>query len=285
MKYTDGKGIKTQIGFVAGSICKKEGIMFCPSCVAEDIKKYGEAYFHRVHQVEGVIVCPEHDCILKTYPIKRNEVSRLKYIMLESSAIKDYKHEFVDNPKLDMLKDIAMAVKYLLNTPLNNYDLNWVRKKYRQLLSENGFLTTGGHIRQRELYEAFKAFYPDELLDTLESNIDLANEYNWLKVALREKYRVIHPIRNILLLLFLCHDIKIFFDDKPREPKGYRHFPCLNPACEDYRKLVVTKYTLSYDYKSGKNVITLYCECGFIYSRKENDDIYKLRRIKNFGPL
>lgn len=49
--------------------------------------------------------------------------------------------------------------------------------------------------------------------------------------------------------------------------------------------MVVTNHTLSYDYKVRKNIITLYCDCGFVYSRKENDDIYKLGRVKRFGAL
>lgn len=228
MKNTDGKGIKSQIGFVAGSICKKEGLTYCPMCIDEDIKEHGEAYFHRVHQAEGVMVCPEHNCMLKTYPVSISNVSRLKFIMLEPSIVKDYGLEFIGNPKLNKLKDVAVGVKYLLNTSLDNYDQKKIHKKYKQLLNEKGFTTTGGHIKQKELYEAFKAFYSDELLDALQSNIEFDNEYNWLKVALREKNRVVHPIRNILLILFLCHDIEMFFEDKLIESKGHRYYPCLN---------------------------------------------------------
>lgn len=87
MKNHDGKGIKYKIGFVAGSICKKEGLMYCSECVKEDIEKLGEAYFHRIHQVQGVYVCPKHKCYLKKYPISNRDRSRIEFINLDCSFI------------------------------------------------------------------------------------------------------------------------------------------------------------------------------------------------------
>lgn len=37
---------------------------FCPECIAADKYKYGYAYVHRMHQLTGVTVCPEHGCRL-----------------------------------------------------------------------------------------------------------------------------------------------------------------------------------------------------------------------------
>ena len=37
---------------------------YCPACAAEDRERYGETYWHRVHQIRGVAVCPEHGCRL-----------------------------------------------------------------------------------------------------------------------------------------------------------------------------------------------------------------------------
>lgn len=285
MKFTNGKSIKTQIGLISGGICKKHELMYCPMCIADDMKSFGEAYFHRVHQAEGAFVCPTHKCLLKNYPIKRGYISRLKFIKFQTDAIDDYNCKFIKNPKLYMLVNIAEGVRYLLNTQLDNYDQKRVQEKYKILLYKKGFITSDGRVRQREVYEAFREFYPNELLDILESNIDPDNEYNWLKVALRGGKRVIHPIRNILIILFLCNDIKTFFEQKKVNKSSHKYFPCLNPVCDNYRKLVAKNYSISYDYKIKENIITVYCDCGFVYSRKEKDDMYKLGRIKNFGTL
>ena len=40
-------------------------LKYCPLCVAEDRKKYGETYWHRIHQVRNMLICPTHRCKLE----------------------------------------------------------------------------------------------------------------------------------------------------------------------------------------------------------------------------
>lgn len=39
-------------------------LRYCPACVANDRDQYGEAYWHRIHQLIGIHVCPVHRCCL-----------------------------------------------------------------------------------------------------------------------------------------------------------------------------------------------------------------------------
>ena len=43
---------------------KERYLRYCPLCVNEDRQKYGETYWHRMHQMIGVDVCPIHFCAL-----------------------------------------------------------------------------------------------------------------------------------------------------------------------------------------------------------------------------
>lgn len=43
---------------------KARMLCYCSMCVQEDRRKYGETYWHRSHQMEGVKVCPKHRCYL-----------------------------------------------------------------------------------------------------------------------------------------------------------------------------------------------------------------------------
>lgn len=43
---------------------KELWLKYCPLCVAEDRKKYGETYWHRIHQVRNMLICPTHRCKL-----------------------------------------------------------------------------------------------------------------------------------------------------------------------------------------------------------------------------
>lgn len=43
---------------------RKRYLRYCPVCVKEDREKYGETYWHRIHQMIGIEVCPRHGCHL-----------------------------------------------------------------------------------------------------------------------------------------------------------------------------------------------------------------------------
>lgn len=65
----DGKGLYTRLGIVAGSICRKNGLFYCPECATNDIEQHGEPYFHREHQLQGIDFCAHHELKLMKYPI------------------------------------------------------------------------------------------------------------------------------------------------------------------------------------------------------------------------
>lgn len=39
-------------------------LRYCPLCVENDRKQYGETYWHRLHQLQGIKICPIHGCYL-----------------------------------------------------------------------------------------------------------------------------------------------------------------------------------------------------------------------------
>ena len=39
-------------------------LRYCPLCAKEDREDYGEAYWHRIHQLQGVKICSQHRCYL-----------------------------------------------------------------------------------------------------------------------------------------------------------------------------------------------------------------------------
>lgn len=42
----------------------RQHLRFCPCCVDEDRRTYGETYWHRIHQLDQVNICPIHGCRL-----------------------------------------------------------------------------------------------------------------------------------------------------------------------------------------------------------------------------
>lgn len=58
-------------------------LKYCPYCVAEDRKKYGETYWHRRHQIRGLNFCYKHGCRLSESNIEICQ-SRGKFVCAEN---------------------------------------------------------------------------------------------------------------------------------------------------------------------------------------------------------
>lgn len=50
-----------------GRFCFLEPLRICPECMKEDVSKYGTAYYHRIHHIPSVSICPYHGCGLIEY--------------------------------------------------------------------------------------------------------------------------------------------------------------------------------------------------------------------------
>ncbi len=291
MMFSDGKGLYTKTGIVAGSICTKNALYYCTECVNQDIDLYGEAFFHRVHQVQGVFVCPIHFCYLKKYSYYKKVQSRLEFIRLNEDVI-DYNTVFEEDETISKhLIMIANSAQFLLENDFRDYTQSIIYDMYQSLLSDHGYKTLNGMIKQKELYDSFKSYYSDRLLNMLESNIDNIDEHNWLKMIARKPKKTIHPIRNILFISFLCDNIRDFFSKRieAKDPFGHDPWPCLNPVANHFKKSVVNNCTITADYKTRKPVGTFSCNCGFIYSRigpdNKAEDRFRIGRIKKFGDV
>lgn len=291
MKSGNGKGLYTKVGVVAGGICKKAGLSYCPQCAVEQKQRFGEPYFMCMHQVQGVIVCQIHGCLLKSYIEKFNDVSRIEFIRMKYEFI-DLEAEYEKDTKIGaQLQKIAKSFCYLYNNSTPNWNQKKVHEHYLQYLKGKGLLTSNGNIKQTDLFHEFNTYYGEKLLTRLESEIDNDNEYNWLKVITRKPGRVVHPLRHILFIQYLSNTIEEFFhySIKKTSPFGTGPWYCLNPVADHFQCKVVNDCIITVDSKSRQPVGTFLCSCGFKYSRKGPDkcesDRYKIGRIKEFGAI
>lgn len=289
MKYGDGKGLFTQIGVAAGSVCRKSDLYYCPECVTDDIEKNKEPYFHRMHQLQGIQLCYKHNCILKIYPITRKNQSRISFIMFDYNKINTIPEFFNYEKAGDFHSMLAKSAFYLLNNDLGLLNQRIVYEKYRNMLVNKGLMTYNGTIKQKELFDEFINFYGINFLEQVHSNIEFENMSNWLRMITQKPKKVFHPIRHILFINFLTESIEMFFEKESelKRPFGMGLWPCLNPVAKHFKENVITDCVITPDFKTRKPVGTFTCSCGFIYSRKgldtEESDRYKFGRVKQFG--
>lgn len=59
----------------------------CRLCVDEDLGSHGFAYWHRAHQLPGVLVCPHHGKALASTPMQRHDKKRAGFVTPEQDLM------------------------------------------------------------------------------------------------------------------------------------------------------------------------------------------------------
>ncbi|MCM3490999.1 TnsD family transposase [Alkalihalophilus marmarensis] len=287
----DGKGLYTRLGMVAGSVCKKDGLYYCPECATNDIKQYGEPYIHREHQLQGIVYCAHHELKLKKYPIDFSKSSRIEYIRFDIKLMNLSTVQEVEPKEFITIQDALARLSYqMLQLPLHHYCRESINLKYRALLRERNLITASNRIRQHELCNAFQSKFPKGFLEKYESAIVENDEFNWLKVITRKLKRHVHPFRHLLMLYFLEQDLESFLQiEADTGPFGNGPWPCLNKAASHYKEFMIQEVNVTRDFKSKSPIGTFECSCGFGYARKGPDrlpeDMYHIGHIKAFGDV
>ncbi|MFY3791699.1 TnsD family transposase [Ureibacillus sp. MALMAid1270] len=286
----NGGSIYNRIGLMASSVKLNEYFKFCPKCADDEMYNLGELYWHRIHQIPGVLVCPEHNTPLydSQVPVRGYNKHDYRLAAPESCKIGRLDSNYTDKI-IEKAINITEDIILLLSNKMESKSLDWFKEQYQSRLKELGFANVNGRIRQKELIGSFLEFYGRGLLEIMQSDIDNYNS-NWLNDMLRRNNRTSHPIRHLLLIQFLGISISDLFNKKiTYKPFGEKPWPCLNPAASHYMSDIVTNMELKYGTDSKNPIGIFRCDCGFVYLRTGPDykdkDRYKKTKIKQYGPV
>jgi hypothetical protein len=292
MNSSNANGVHISMGIIQSSISFPKYLRFCTECYKLDQLKYGESYWHRCHQLPGVVVCPFHGNILmnSNIPFKQQENTQhfyaLSHTLIENCNAVDYLKN-----NIEVFTFISNETKNLLQSEIFPIGLNKLKKLYLYFLGEKNLITSSGRVKFRELLPAFINLFGVDLLEYLNCGLTVDQEDTWLHKVLRKPRVSCHPLRHLLLLYFFMRDIKSYsyientnYLDIPFGPPMY---PCLNKAADHYRERVISDLKITRCSKTGKPIGTFTCVCGFVYSRSGPDntieDKFRIGKVKEFG--
>lgn len=131
-------------------------LKYCPMCAAEDRQQFGEAYWHRLHQLRNMQICPKHNCKLVDSSVVAMSNQTFTLCPAESFAI-------VTDAKIetDPLK-IAFA-KYMadvFNAPMDfASDIPISAVLYHGMKNTKYLKATGRTRYTKQLAEDVQAYY------------------------------------------------------------------------------------------------------------------------------
>ena len=296
------------MGIIGSRIPRTSWLRYCPVCLQADKERFGERYWHRLHQVPGVEICPTHKTFLENSTFRATAPFPVReFISAEHLTGPSLPRKADSHPLFPTLLDIAVDVSYLLSAPSSFPDTSILEERYCFLLSQRGFMTKGGLVRRVELMKAFADYYAMELLTLLHCEVGKTCHVsdNWPARLVTPSKMDHHPLHNILLIRFLGVAIEKFFLQLTKQyiqqanqhikrslPFGDGPWPCLNPVCEHYQRRYVTTHEISKHseiHRPDHPVGLFTCLCGFAYARKGPDqspsDIFRKDRILSYGPV
>lgn len=254
---------------------------------------FGETYWHRVHQIPGVEVCPHHAVFLEvSNTLWRNSGNPGAAFTAEHSVYATPVRTLdTSNHSQSIQLNISRQALWLLEWSGEIVGSKLLQRRYYNLLLKQGLAYYSGQIRTSQLILKFLDYYPSELLIRLGCEIRSPNS-NWLLRLLHTHKSEVapHPIRHILLLnLIACSPADVLDTFVEFKPFGGGSWPCLNHASEHYAEPRILSCHVSDGAKKnkGKPVGTFSCSCGFAYTRtgpdKSEEDRFRWTSIQSYG--
>lgn len=131
-------------------------LRYCPLCAVEDRKQYGEAYWHRKHQLRNVSICIKHRCRLKTTTIPAKSEHNYTFYSAEN-IIQDSTVVYEDNP---LTIRFASYVESVFDAPMDFENDIPVSSILYHGMSRTKYLKSSGRSRYTKmLADDMKAFY------------------------------------------------------------------------------------------------------------------------------
>ncbi len=110
----------------------------CPQCIKEDTELYGKPYYHRVHQLSGVHMCPKHNVRLRVYAGRPTNTNKFD--------LDDFVKDECSIPEKDMVV-YACYAEQLLNSNIHT-DISRIKDLIHEEFRKR-------HYKPRSLAERF----------------------------------------------------------------------------------------------------------------------------------
>lgn len=297
MLTDQGSKIWVILGFPEDLTQDKYQLKYCLECAKEDEEKYGEPYWHRIHQVPGIKICTKHKAILQYECINCGSMfaqKNFKFVALGAPCMHcgalvtnqvDVEVEDTMSPRFRLYEQYAKNAEVIMS---GNFHVFYekVKEALIESMKEHQLATEGGFVNWSRVIDYLHLELGNTFLE--EMGCKATYENNWIKSILYNFFMV-HPVEILILIQGFMNSIQksLYYIKHGYEPFGSGPWPCLNPAASHYRKKVVEKLTIKRHLSKGQPVGTFQCDCGFYYQRigpdYEKKDHLRYSHVVQYG--
>ncbi len=131
-------------------------LRYCPLCAKEDRERYAETYWHRIHQMMGIDVCPVHGCYLINSDV---EISSRASPALKTAEEKAICEEIISS-RNNVELELAQYVMRVFQSDINMEDDTNIGKYLHSQMTGTKYCSVRGKQRNMELLRSdFQKLY------------------------------------------------------------------------------------------------------------------------------
>ena len=131
-------------------------LKYCPACVAEDRKAYGETYWHRFHQIRNMKICPRHQCLLESSTVPATSAQNYTLCPAESQAVNLHPQTI----KNELLLAYSKYLTDIFAAPFDCESDMPLKEILYNALKGTAYLASNGKMRfPKRLADDLKSFY------------------------------------------------------------------------------------------------------------------------------
>lgn len=229
MYSNGGRSIHYTTGLMSSRIPLAPFLRFCPECIWADRHNFGEAYWHRSHQIPLLPICWFHEIMLVDTTASAFGSKTDGFIHLDQyEALGNLNGNDIASDIVDSLKKLAADGAWLLKYPQQPKHLQYYRDRYLKELDRRGLVSRNGkHVDQEALQDIFHQMYPQRLLQFLGIPIDDKDDHNWLRDMVRKYRKAVHPLLHLLVIRLLWGSLEEFSyvgsrkSSSPQNPESF----------------------------------------------------------------
>lgn len=154
-------------------------LKYCSICANEDRHKYGEAYWHRTHQLRNIQVCDKHGCLLRNSTIPAKSEGDFTLCPAETNIA-------TEDPVMESNKDRYAFTKYIcdvFNSPVDFEKDTPISAVLYNAMKKSRYMKSSGKSRYtKQLADDMQVFYRNIGLP------DIASIYQIQRVLLGDRY-------------------------------------------------------------------------------------------------